>query len=104
MSEQARMFESRVERKFNEWIQTEDGQRVLDEALRRVYLLKARGLKHYGMAAIFEAVRYDWHVGLLGDGEYRLNNNHRAWLTRWIERQYPDLDGFFEKRETRGRL
>lgn len=94
--------ESRVERAFNEWIETADGRRVEREAITRARILKGRGLKHYGVAAVFESIRYDWHIGLLGDGEYRLNNNHRSLLARRIMELYPDLEDFFETRELRG--
>jgi hypothetical protein len=95
--------ESRVERAFNEWIQTADGRRVEGECVRRSRRLMARGVSHYGIAALFESIRYDWHIGLLGDGEYRLNNNHRSLLARHLMDLYPDLAGFFETRELRGR-
>ena len=103
MSEQGQiLWHSRVERAFDEWMDTPDGLRVRNEVLVRCYRLKRRGVKHYGIAAIFEAIRYDFTVGLLGDGEFRLNNNHRSLLARLIMDENPDLEGFFEIRELQG--
>jgi len=97
-------FESRVERQFNEWMQTKDGQRVEREVTARAKALRARGITHYGMKALFESIRYDWTVGLLGDGEYRLNNNHTSLLARRVMDNNPDLWEFFEVRRLRGRI
>lgn len=96
--------QTRVEREFNEWIESQDGRRVEGEAARRARMLRSRGLKHYGMKAVFESIRFDWHIGLLGDGEYRLNNNHTSLLARRLMSHYSDLRGFFETRELRGRF
>lgn len=93
---------SRVERAFAEWIETPDGRRVEGECLRRARALMARGVEHFGISALFESIRYDWKVGLLGDEEYRLNNNHRSHMARRLMEFYPDLEGFFEVRELWG--
>ncbi len=95
-------FESRVEREFNDWIRSPDGLHVYLEAVDRCYRLRKRGVKHYGVKAIFESIRYDWTVGLLGDGEFRLNNNHTSLLARFIMAKHPQLEGFFEIRVLRG--
>ena len=94
--------QSRVEAEFNEWIESPDGRRVEDEAVRRARKLLSRGQRHYGMKAVFESIRFDWHVGLLGDGEFRLNNNHTSLMARRLMRVYPDLADFFEVRVLRG--
>jgi hypothetical protein len=92
-----------VARQFNSWITSEDGRRVFREALVRSLKLLSKGVTRYGIAAIFDSIRYDWSVGLLGDGEYRLNNNHRSLLAREIMLTEPRLAGFFETRTLRGR-
>lgn len=84
---------------FNAWIETDDGLLVEKEAVRRARAIKARGLNRFATAAIFESIRYDWTVGLLGDGDYRLNNNHTAYMARYLMEKYQDLDGLFEIRE-----
>lgn len=96
-------FESRVEREFNAWIDTPDGLVVVAEAVRRARALKAKGFRRFSTAAIFDSIRYDWSVGLVGDGKYRLNNHYTSFLARLLMRNYPDLAGFFEIRRLRGR-
>ncbi len=102
---QSRLFESRVEREFDRWIETTDGRRVEAEVVKRARLLQTRGWRHYGIAALIEAVRYDASVSLLGDADgYRVNNNHRSLLARRVMERYPDLSDFFETRDLRGRV
>ena len=58
------------------------------------------GVKQYGIAGIWEAMRYDrsLEIGTAADG-YKLNNNHRSIASRHIEERTPALRGFFTKRE-----
>lgn len=95
--------ESRVERAFREWVSSPDGQTVEREVIGRARLLLARGRRRYGIAALVEAIRYDWSVRLDGEpGGPRLNNSHRSLLARKVMSEQSDLDGFFETRELRG--
>jgi hypothetical protein len=94
---------SRVSDAFNVWIITPDGQRVLSECLKRALELKRRGVSRYSIDGLFQSIRYDWKIGLLGDGEYRLNDHHRPFMARLLMRIVPDLGGFFETRNLRGR-
>lgn len=100
---QALLFESRVERDFLDWIDTPDGRRVELEVVRRARHLARAGQKHYGIAALFESIRYDWTLGRLGNEEFRLNNNWRSHLARRVMQRHQDLEGFFELRGLRGR-
>lgn len=59
--------------------------------------LKARGVQHYGIGAIWEVLRFEY-VMTFGD-IYKLNNNFRAWYAREIMATEPDLAGFFSTRE-----
>jgi len=61
---------------------------------------KARGHGRYGIAGLFESLR--WHRMIeKGDREFKLNNNLRAIYARRIMEAYPELDGFFETRTRR---
>ncbi len=95
--------ESRVERAFREWIETEDGEIVEAEIVRRARALRAAGRRHYGIAGIWEAVRYDQTIALQGEaGAWRLNNSFRSLLARRVMARVPELEGFFETRDLRG--
>lgn len=95
--------ESRVERQFREWIESEDGRRVESEVVRRAARLQAQGFRKYGIAALIEAIRYDHAVKLIGPSDgYRINNNVRSLLARRVMEQVPELEGFFATRDLRG--
>lgn len=60
--------------------------------------LRAAGRNHYGIAALFEKLRFDQAISTTGD-TWKLNNTYRAFYARMIERREIDLRGFFETRE-----
>lgn len=60
--------------------------------------VKGRGLKRYGIGAIWEILRFR-ALETLGD-KYKLNNSYRAWYARAIMKGYPDLEGFLSTRES----
>lgn len=87
-----------LEGRFREWLATEDGLAVYRNVRDRAFALLDRGVRHYGIAALVEAARYDrtLHVG---DAEpWRINNSYRSYLARQLMADYPALDGFFETR------
>lgn len=64
--------------------------------------LKRKGVQKYGMAALYEVLRYQSLTTTDTDGmPFKLSNNHRAYYTRLIHQQEPDLAGFFTTRSTR---
>jgi hypothetical protein len=70
--------------------------------LRRFSLsAKNAGMHNYGMKAIFERVR--WHVDVetkTRDG-FRLSNDYTSRYARLLEREEPQLRGFFNMRPLR---
>jgi hypothetical protein len=59
--------------------------------------LKSRGIRHYGIAALYEALRYRYAVQTGGDS-FKLNNSYRAYYSRFLMAREPLLVGFFETR------
>lgn len=95
--------ESRVERAFREWIESEDGQVVEAEVVRRARSLRAMGISRWGIASLWESIRYDNTLGLHGEaGAWKLNNSYRSLLARRVMSRCVDLAGFFETRLLRG--
>ena len=74
---------------------------VYEHICRFARQAKARGVKRWGIKAIFEVVRWHVKVNLGRDGDYKLNNNFTSHYARLIEEREPDLAGFFEKRTLR---
>lgn len=68
-------------------------QQLRELALR----LKRAGRDSYGMAALFETLRF--HHALQSNGEeFKLNHNYRALYARQLMAQEPELEGFFRTR------
>jgi len=87
----------------------EDRFREFDAANPHVYealvdlcrRVQARGRKRWSINAAFEVPRYRWTMQTIRrEGEFKLNNNFRAYYARMIEAQEPELAGFFELRES----
>lgn len=58
------------------------------------------GRDHYGIAAIFERVRWHLNIETRGD-EFKMNNNYRAYYARKLMNEYPIFNGMFRTRELR---
>ena len=93
-----------VEKEFLAYSQTVHARELEAEVISRAERLRAAGWKHYGIAAIFEAIRFDRdsRLGPGADG-YKLNNNHRSFVARKIMAEHPNLAGFFWIRQQYGR-
>jgi hypothetical protein len=60
---------------------------------------KDRGVKKWGIKAIFEVVRWHVKVKLQHEGDFKLNNDFTALYARLIMANEPDLADFFDTRE-----
>jgi hypothetical protein len=61
----------------------------------------ARPGKHWGIAAAFEILR--WQRAMRTDdhnGDFKLNQNYRAWFARQIMHDHPDFTDIFRTRRT----
>ncbi len=68
------------------------------QTLRRMALaMRRRGVKQFGIAALFEVLRYENALRTSGE-EFKLNNNYRSFYARLLMEQESELDGFFETR------
>lgn len=65
--------------------------------------LKSKGIRHYGIAALFEVLRFSSMMQTDGDG-FKLNNDYRALYARRLMEEEPELAGFFELRQRRAEL
>lgn len=63
--------------------------------------LKAKGVNHYGIAALWEVLRYDWTLRTADpNSQLKLCNDYRAFYAREIMLRVPDLAGFFTTRKS----
>lgn len=54
------------------------------------------GRTHYSSDGILHIIRYN--TALRGKGDYKINNNYSPDYARMFESNYPEHEGFFEKR------
>lgn len=87
--------------RFDMWMQTDEGHNVASSVIVEAGKLRAVGFKKYGIAPIWETVRYNRDVvfGPQKKGTYKLNNTHRAFMVRWIENEHGEWRGFFTQRK-----
>ena len=88
-----------LQERFEEWLASEDGQRVYDEVILRSASLMRRGFTHYPIDGLWHAIRYDYDIRVGPDMGFKLNNNHRSRMARRVMADVPELLGFFETRE-----
>ena len=61
--------------------------------------LKARGVKQYGIAALFEVLRYQHTMSTTDElSPFKLSNSYRAFYARDIMAAFPELQDFFVTR------
>ena len=78
----------------------ENNPQVAVELLSLAHQLRRRGHRRYGIAGLFEVLRYQRALSTYGS-EFKLNNNFRAFYARFLMKYDPRLDGFFEVRVQR---
>ena len=57
-----------------------------------------RGLKRYGIRALWERMRWHFQVEK-GDEEFKLNDHFPPYYARFIMERHPEFRGFFETRD-----
>lgn len=74
---------------------------VYRQLVKRSREAKARGFEHYSIKTIWAVMR--WHLDLRSDQNehYKLNDRYYSRYARLIEKQEPDLKGFFHFRKLR---
>jgi len=64
--------------------------------LRRLAMdLVDRGFKHYGIAGLFEVLRWHRAMDTESADPFKLNNNHKPFYSRMLMANEPRLEGFF---------
>lgn len=62
--------------------------------------VRQRGHTHYGIAALVEVLRYEYHTTNDPSSDFKINNNYRAFMARDLMNLYPHLNGFFDTRKS----
>jgi hypothetical protein len=70
--------------------------------LRKLALgLRHLGRKRYGIAGLFEVVRWQRAIVTTGDESFKLNNNFKAFFARLLMKNEPELRNFFDLRASK---
>jgi hypothetical protein len=91
----------RIERKFNEF--HANNPWVYDKLRDMALKLKRSGRSNYGIAALFEVLRYEYAMITIGNDGLKLNNNYSALYARMLSQREPELRTFFSMRMRRPR-
>ncbi len=94
--------ESRVERAFREWIETEAGRYVEAEVLRLALEDLADGYRRGEINLYLALVRRASRHLTKDRAGFACNNNFRSLLARRLMAGHGELAGFFETRDLRG--
>lgn len=78
----------------------EDNPHVYEELKKLALDVKRRGFNHYGIGALYEVMRFH-RIMSTTDTEYKLSNNHRAFYSRLLMANEPELAGFFTTKRQR---
>lgn len=89
-----------IKEQFQEFHQA--NPHVAQALAEMAFALRNRGHDHFGMKALFEALRFQYALQTNDpNSEFRLNNNYTALYARYLMKKYPELEGFFETRQRR---
>ena len=78
----------------------QDNPQVYDSLVTLARELRRVGRDRIGMGMLFEVLRWHYLLQVKTDEQFKLNNNYRAFYSRLIEEQCPDLRGAFTKRSS----
>jgi len=88
--------DSRLKMKFLQF--HKDNPAVYVLLKKYTFIAINEGLKHYGIAAVFERMR--WHVAFeTTDYDFKLNNDYKAFYARKFHSDFPEHKGFFATRK-----
>lgn len=79
-----------------------EGNPWVYERLKNLALnMKRAGIHHYGIAGLFETLRYEVSLQTRSVDGFKLNNNFGALYARELARKEPELENFFKFRVRR---
>lgn len=98
MSQLALFPEDRIRAKWEEFHAA--NPHVYERLREGALALRRRGWKRYGIAALWEGLRYEAALQTTTD-DWKLDNSLRSIFARELMKNEPELAGFFETRRRR---
>jgi len=71
---------------------------VWDTIVELALKMKRSGRNKYAIKVLFNVMRWHHDLNTVDDTQYKLNDGYRAWYSRKIMQDVPELDGFFKLR------
>ena|ERR1700722_12231377 len=72
---------------------------VYAELVKRTEVLRARGRTRFGIAMLFETLRWDYYMTTSDPtSEFKLNNSYRSFYARLLMDEHPEWGPIFELR------
>lgn len=97
LNDPTREAPSELELKAREWMYK--NPRVMD-LFRKFAMEKLSAQKRFGIGALTERVRWECSFSHEGE-EYKVCNNHRAYIARRLITEIPDLEGLIRLRSVK---
>ena len=72
---------------------------VYEKLVEIAFEAHSRGRRHWGIAALFERLRWISQFETTGD-PYKLNNDYRAFYARQLMKDHPQFRGLFQVRDS----
>lgn len=89
-----------LQERYEAWRGSRDGILCYQSIVARAERLRERGWRHFGIAALWEAARYDRALEIGPDAQgFKINNDYRSRMAREIMAREVGLVDFFETRE-----
>jgi hypothetical protein len=73
---------------------------VYSKLVEMVRSMHRRGRTRIGMGMLFEVLRWEYNLKADTEEPFKLNNNYRAFYTRLIEQNNPELRGVLTSRKS----
>jgi hypothetical protein len=82
---------------YNEWyVYHQNNPHIYDLICKHAAQAMRAGHSHYGIATIWEKIRWDITVGT-NDKNFKMPNNHRAYYARLWNKNFPHDPPFFRE-------
>jgi hypothetical protein len=88
--------QGKIEEAFHQFHR--ENPEVYEELVSLARELKKRGYQKFGIATIYEVARWRSMLRAGPEGQFKLNNNYRAYYARLMMRNVAELDGIFDTR------
>ena len=93
------LFDDEIQRRFERF--HAENPLIYTKLVELARQVKSRGYRQYGIASLFERLRWHFTIETKTDEPFKLNNDYRSRYARFIMATESDLADFFDLRELR---